>query len=124
MVYRGCGHAVKPFVAPLSPNISQAPDISRAPKAVKEEDMPENCIICRAGVDGVLGEKLRVMRERQEMEEKVLEGLKVGLPGIFGGLCRSTGDSVDKRVEESREFWRREMEGVCAEVMEKERICW
>ena len=68
-------------------------------------------------------ERVREARERQEMEERALEGLKVHLPGVFGGLCRGLGMSVDGRVEESRSGWRREVE-VLLEGLQRDRVEW
>jgi hypothetical protein len=110
MVYRECGHIIKPC------------DVSRAPKSVNEKDMPEKCLICRGG--GVLEEQLRRMQERQLVEQRALEGMKLRLPVIFGGMCRGTVDSVDARVERSKDLCRREMEDLCAELQEQGRDDW
>jgi len=110
MIYRGCGHIIKPC------------DVSQAPKCLSEEDMPEKCLICRGG--SVLEEQLRRMRERQIAEQRALEGMKLRLPVIFGGMCRGTMQSVDAKVERSKDLCRREMENLCAELQEQGRDDW
>jgi len=110
MVYRGCGHFVKPC------------DVARAPQFVCEKDMPDKCLVCRS--DGVLAEQLRLRRERQLAEQRELEGIKIYLPRIFGGLCRITVNSVDSGVKESRDAWRRDMEELCAQLRQGDRDQW
>jgi hypothetical protein len=84
--------------------------------------MPEKCLICRGG--GVLEEQLRRMRERQLAGQRALEGMKLRLPVIFGGMCRSTVESVDARVERSKDLCRREMEDLCTELQEQGSDDW
>ena len=110
MIYRTCGHAIKPC------------QITRAPKGVDEEDMPENCVVCRAG--GLLGEQLRLRHERQEAEQKALEGMRLYLPVIFGGMCRTTVQSVDARSEESKDALRQDIDAVRAELEKGHREQW
>lgn len=110
MIYRECGHAIKPC------------EVERAPKAVSEKDMPEKCGICRGG--GMLEDLLRVVRERQLAEEKALVGMRIQLPGIFGAFCRTSIQSVDSRIEESRELWKRELDELYAELQQKHREVW
>ena len=110
MMYRECGHAIKPC------------EVERAPKAVSEKDMPEKCRICRGG--GMLEEQLRVMRERQSAEERALVGMKIQLPGIFGAFCRTSIQSFDSRIEESKEVWKQEMDDLYAELQQKHREQW
>jgi hypothetical protein len=86
------------------------------------EDMPEKCVLCRQG--GLWEKRLELMRERQEAEERVLEGLKSFLPAVFGGMCRSTVESVDGRVEESRERFRRDVDCIRAELEKEVRESW
>jgi hypothetical protein len=95
---------------------------------VAENDMPENCIVCRVIVDGegALGKELRERNERRVLEESVLEGLR-GLDSVFGGvMCRRTVDSVDERIEEVRRQWRGDMEALFLkfESVENERSAW
>jgi hypothetical protein len=108
-VYRGCGHAIKPC------------EVARAPKCVGEKDMPEKCIICRGG--GELEEQVRVIRERQLAVRRALEGLKMHFPGIIGGMYRSTVESVDCRIEQSREEGSKEVAAIYAELV-KDRDQW
>lgn len=109
MVYRGCGHAIKPC------------EITRAPKCVGEKDMPEQCVVCRGG--GELEEQVRMIRERQLAVQRALEGMKMYFPGIMGGMCRSTMRSVDGRVEKSREVESKEIAAIYAEL-EGDRDLW
>lgn len=110
MIYRDCGHTIKPC------------EVERAPKAVSEEDMPEKCGICRG--EGLLENQLRLARERQLAEERALVGMSIQLPGIFGTFCRTSIQSVDSRIVESREFWKREIDALYAELQQKHREVW
>ena len=105
MVYRGCGHPMKPC------------DAEKAPKCVAEKDMPEKCLRCRASEDLEL--ELRLKRERQLAEQRALEGMKIYLPVMFGGLARSTVQNVDGRIEDSRDDWRKELDAALSEIGER-----
>jgi len=84
--------------------------------------MPEKCLLCRGG--GVLAEQVRAIRERQVAIQKALEGMRAVLPGLFGvGMCRGTVESIDGRVEESRDEWGEEVAAIYAEL-ERERKEW
>jgi len=83
--------------------------------------MPEKCLVCRG--DGVLQEQVRLIRERQLAVQRVLEGLKMHFPGIVGGMCRSTVQSADCRIEQSREEGSKEVAAIYAEL-EKNRDQW
>lgn len=109
MVYSGCGHTIRPC------------DIARAPRCVDEKDMPEMCLVCRG--DGVLEEQVRALRERQLAVQRALEGMRVALPGIMGGMCRSTVQNVDRRVADSKDEWRQGVETIYAEL-ERARAEW
>jgi hypothetical protein len=102
MIYRECGHIIKPS------------DISRAPKCVGEKDMPEKCLACRGG--GRLAQELRMQNERRLAEENALLGMKMHLPSIFGGMCRDTVDSVDWRITEMRSYFKKEIDGMFGSV--------
>lgn len=110
MIYRECGHAIKPC------------EVERAPKAVSEKDMPEKCGICQGG--SILEEQLKVLRERQLAEERALVGMRLQLPGIFGAFCRNSIQTFDSRIEESKEVWKREMNELHAELQQKHREQW
>jgi len=110
MIYRECGHPIKPC------------EVKQAPKAVSEKDMPMKCIICRGG--SVLEEQLGIRRERQLAEQRALAGMKIHLPGIFGGLYRSSLQSVDSRIHGSKDDWKREMDKVYAELQRMHRDQW
>lgn len=36
------------------------------------------------------------------LEERALEGLRMHLPGVFGGMCKKTVESVPERIGELR----------------------
>jgi Ring finger domain len=77
MVYSECGHHVRPV------------EIERKPRVVREGEMPGKCGICRGGGPGwEAEERLRMLRRRQEAEEKALVGMRIQLPGFFGAFCR------------------------------------
>jgi hypothetical protein len=86
--------------------------------------MPENCILCEEDGGGAIGAQLRDIRNRMEAEERALEGLKL-LPGLFGSASRSVRETdLRKRVEESRSFWRQEIERLTAELYQNNRVGW
>ena len=90
--------------------------------------MPEKCIRCRGSGDsgyGGLEDRLRELKEMREAQEQALEGMRRNLPGVFGGLCRITVQSLDDRIEELRREWGREVDIAFGEVEEKEgRLEW
>lgn len=90
--------------------------------------MPERCAKCRGrevGGNGMLDEQLREGRERMLVQERALEGLRRHLPGVFGGLCRSTVESVDLRIEDLKREWGQKIDVVFGELEEKEgRLDW
>jgi len=106
MVYSGCGHVIK------------ACDIERAPKSVGESEMPEKCLACCWG--GMMEEELRIMNERRLLEERALAGMKLCLPGIFGGRSRETVESADGRIEEVRRSWRAELDAAISKFEDNE----
>jgi hypothetical protein len=111
MIYSECGHHVRPL------------DIERKPRPVRDADMPGKCGICRAG-GGTVEERLKILRMRQEAEEKALVGMRIQLPGFFGAFCRGSILSVERRIEESKEGWRRELEGLYEELRREHRVEW
>jgi len=80
--------------------------------------MPEECVICRGC--GRLEEELRLRNERLLLEESVLKGLRALLPSVFGGVCRSTVESVDSRIDELRREYRADVDALCSAFEEKE----
>ena len=112
MVYRECGHTIKPC------------DISQAPKCVGESDMPENCFGCQRG--GELEEVLNIMNERWLAEEQVLEGLKLHVSSMFGDMGVSTPESIDDRIVDLKGRWRSAAEAACRYFEEKQggRVQW
>lgn len=108
MVYRGCGHLIKPCI------------VKKAPAAASEADMPDKCLVCRAG--GVLEETLGMMRARQLAEERALEGL-TQLMGVFGGLSRGNATNIEERLTDIRRHWRKQTERLYAEL-EKHHDGW
>jgi hypothetical protein len=125
MQYKGCGCAVKALPLEFEPGF--LPLSLPMPDAVKEEEMPDKCWVCRLverayeGKGGEMGEKLRMMRERMAVEERALEGLKVlGAPNLFGGVSL-VGRDFGARAAESRSYWRGEMERLSAEMMRETR---
>jgi len=113
MLYRTCKHTIK------------ACEVGKAPNAVAVNDMPEKCAKCRLEDGGVGMNELRRSREMLAAQERALMGMKQHLPGIFGGLCRGSVESVDGRIEESRKEWGKEADAAFGEVEEKEgRLEW
>ncbi|KAH6684540.1 hypothetical protein B0J14DRAFT_466435 [Halenospora varia] len=108
MVYRGCGHLIKPCI------------VERAPATVSEADMPDKCLVCRAG--GVLEETLGMMKARQLAEERALEGL-TQLMGVFGGPSRHNATNTEERLADIRQHWRKQTESLYAEL-ERHRDGW
>ncbi|KAH8600832.1 hypothetical protein B0O99DRAFT_503067 [Bisporella sp. PMI_857] len=109
MVYSKCGHPIKPC------------DTFRAPRCVQEKDMPERCLVCRAG--GELAKVLKLMDERRQAEERILQGLRMqalSCVGIFGGMCWSSVESIDERVELVKRRWSFAVDALCHDFEEKE----
>ncbi|CZR59028.1 uncharacterized protein PAC_08920 [Phialocephala subalpina] len=99
MTYRSCHHVVKPL--PVEVN----------PKLVREQDMPEKCLLCREGGE-VLREKMRWVKERMDAEVRALEGLRVlrmtrGFAAFGGLFCGANGpiEDFEGRVDESKRVW-------------------
>ncbi|KAG4416849.1 hypothetical protein IFR04_009991 [Cadophora malorum] len=125
MRYSGCGHAVipkptaKPFPGAMELGVDEVVDkvvdiggeggSALSLRAMKAEDMPSLCLLCRESREMV--EVVRRAERRLAAEEKALEGLRV-LPGLFGGLYKGSGSGIASadRKEEARERWKNEME--------------
>ena len=80
--------------------------------------MPKKCLVCRG--DGRLEEELRARNERLLMEERALEGLRMHLPSVFGGMCKNTVESVDSRMEDLKREWMVDLDAIYSEFEEKE----
>ncbi|KAG9239339.1 hypothetical protein BJ875DRAFT_350527, partial [Amylocarpus encephaloides] len=110
MVYRGCGHLIRPC------------EVSRAPKCVKEIEMPEKCVVCKGGE--TVEDRLKELVAQREAQETALSAMKSLLPTIFGGGCRTTVTSVDARVgSTTKEAWWKEVDDLRSEL-EKARVEW
>jgi len=59
-----------------------------------------------------------------EAQKQALIGMKHGLKGVFGGICRSTVESVDGRIEEVGREWEWAVDAVCKEMENEGRLEW
>jgi len=99
MLYRECRHVIK------------ACEVGKAPQSLKEEDMPRNCRSCRSdNGGGGLEEEMRRVRAMLLARERALMGMRTHFPDVFGGMCRSTVESVGGRIEELRREWEKEVD--------------
>ncbi|TGO24953.1 hypothetical protein BPAE_0091g00310 [Botrytis paeoniae] len=105
MVYTECGHLIRPC------------EVSSAPQSVREADMPKRCLGCR-GLEGELKDEVEMLLKRAEVEQRALTAMKMHFPGVWGEMCRDTVRTVGKRVEESREVLRRDIEELCRKYEE------
>jgi hypothetical protein len=96
--------------------------VGKSPEIVKDSDMPERCGGCRVKDVGV-GE-LRERMEMMEAQKRALKGMTRCLPGVFGGMCRSTVESDEGRIEEVRREWGREVDAVFEELDKEGRHEW
>jgi hypothetical protein len=71
----------------------------------------------------VLAEQVRAIRERRVAIQRALEGMRAVFPGVMGGMCRRTVESVEERIEESRDEWGEEVAAIYAEL-ERDRNQW
>jgi len=99
MTYRTCGHTVRPLA------------VSENPKLVKEENMPEKCLLCRDESE-ILKERIRWVKDRMDAEVRALEGLRVlrmtrGFAAFGGLFCGRGGpmEDFDVRVDERKRVW-------------------
>lgn len=125
MRYSGCGHTIIPKA--ISKPLPRALEVQEngdsqvdvdtegetelSLKAVKTEDMPTLCLLCRESRE--MEEVVRRAERRLVAEERALEGLRV-LPGLFGGLYKGSGTasgagSLGERSEMVRDRWKNEM---------------
>lgn len=102
MIYRGCGHLVRP--SPLKKDEMLRIEVQR----VEESDMPDLCRTCRSDGESEGG---RRWREWHEKSVAALMGMKLFLPGVYGRACRETVETVDQRVDELGVAYRRGLEG-------------
>ncbi|KAH9217627.1 hypothetical protein DL95DRAFT_522023 [Leptodontidium sp. 2 PMI_412] len=124
MRYVGCGHAVIPKSISISTSkstswnrdgvgIGRGSDGPPSLMAVKREDMPALCLLCRESRE--MEEVVRRAEERLAAEKRALEGLRGALPGLFGGLYKGSGNGMgmmdfEERTGEVRGTWKSEME--------------
>jgi len=99
MTYRSCGHTVRPLA------------VSENPQLVKEDDMPEKCLLCREGSE-MLKERIRWVKGRMDAEVRALEGLRVlrmtrGFAAFGGLFCGRGGpmEDFEDRVGDSKRVW-------------------
>jgi len=112
MIYRECGHIIKSC------------DVDRAPKCVREKDMPKKCFVCRK--EERLDQDLKLRRERRKLgEEQPRHGLtaKIHLPWVLGGSRRSAVQ-VEWNVEEFKRDWRAEIDAIFGNVEQDRRDQW
>lgn len=112
MIYRECGHIIKSC------------DADRAPKCVREKDMPKKCFACRS--EERLDQDLKLRRERRKLgEEQPRHGLtaKIHLPWVLGGSRRSAVQ-VEWNVEEFKRDWRAEIDAIFGNVEQDRRDQW
>lgn len=94
---------------------------------LREQDIPERCKRCRIeDGDALAGIGLKEeLREMMLAKERALVGMRTHLPGLFGGMCRSTVESVEERIEEVKKVWERELDAAFGDAEEKEgRLEW
>jgi len=123
MIYRECGHII-PSCA-----------IDRAPKCVREKDMPKKCLSCRRAHDRPDME-FRLRREKRKLgvmtfgsEEEALPRppptLRQGLSArIHLPWLRRQNSGGEWNVEEFRRDWRAEIDAIFGNVEEDRRDQW
>lgn len=113
MIYRECGHIIKSC------------DVDRAPKCVREKDMPKKCFACR-GAARV--EELKLRDKKKPGQERGRQGLGLGpriyLPRVLGGLRRNAVTAVDWNIDEFRRDWRAEIDAIFGNVEQDRRDQW
>lgn len=110
MVYRECGHIIKSC------------GVDRAPKCVREKDMPKKCFTCRGAER--LDQEMKLRREGRKLgEDRPRQGLtaKMHLPWA---LRRSRANSLEWNVEEFRRDWRAEIDAIFGNVEQDRRDQW
>ena len=119
---KGISNFVEKICTTLLTAMSGRSSLSGNRRMVREAEMPGKCGICRGG--GELEVVMRRLRMKHEAEERALTDIKIRSPGFFGALCRGSLLSVDRRIEVSKEDWRREMEGLHEELRREQRVEW
>jgi len=110
MVYRGCGHLVRPIPLPKHyDGKGKAGGVKVEVQRVEEENMPDLCRDCRGESDE--SEGARRWREWHEKSVAALMGMKLFLPGVYGRACRDTVGGVEQRVDELGMVYRRGVDG-------------
>jgi hypothetical protein len=108
MIYSECGHIIKSC------------ELDRAPKCVREKDMPKKCFACRE-IER-LDPDIKHIERRKLGEERPRQGLtaRIHLPRVLGGMRRS----VEWNVDEFRRDWRAEIDAIFGNVDEDRRDQW
>jgi hypothetical protein len=88
---------------------------------VKEEEMPERCVVCKGGT--VVESRLQRLRERRETQERALRGIERHLPSVYGEVCWLMVGGVEGRVGLVREAWWKEVDDLRVEL-ERDRVEW
>jgi len=110
MVYRECGHLVRPLPLPKHyDGRGKTGELRVEVQMVEEENMPALCRGCRGEIEEPEG--ARRWREWHEKSVAALMGMKLFLPGVYGRACRDTAGNVDQRVDELGLVYRRGIEG-------------
>jgi hypothetical protein len=113
MIYRECGHIIKSC------------EVDRAPKCVREKDMPKKCFACRS--EERFDHEFKLRRERRRLgEERPLQGLaaKIHLPWVLGGARRSGVQVVEWNMDEFKRDWRAEIDAIFGNVEQDRRDQW
>ena len=113
MIYKSCGHLIRPY------------KLSHVPSQISPSSVPEKCLLCRQE-EGLWKERLDLIVQHQQSEERVLEGLKVFLPSLYGGMSVSTTvASAEARIEESKDRLRKRIECLREELeKDQELLAW
>ena len=101
-------------------HVTKAREVVRVPKGSREKEMPEKCLRCRMEDSGNEMTGLRESREMLEAREQALIDMRIHLPGVFGGVCRGTVESVGERRGQLRRNWKGEIDDVLKEAEDKE----
>lgn len=113
MIYRECGHRIKPC------------DVERAPKCVREKDMPKKCFLCRGGVRIEAERRMKEARKLAEERSRSSLGAKIHLPWGLGGQRRTEAQGgADWNVDEFRQDWRAEIDAIFGDISQTRRDRW
>ena len=76
------------------------------------------------GTEGTVQEDSRERKRKMEAQERALEGMRRHLPRVFGGMCTTTVQSFDGRIEELRRDWGREIDAAIGKLEKEGRREW